>query len=81
MRLIGSEHKVFPLSFWQREGFKRIQRGWKNSERLVIRSVSYEEFLHKQINNKDVHVSYGATEDNLVDACSLRLYGYLAALN
>ena len=58
---------------WSREAF--VQRGWKDSERLVLRVVPDEEFLHKKISNKDVYVDYGSTEDIPEDACSLRLYG------
>ena len=36
----------------------------------VIRAAPNEEFLHKKINNKDVYVDYGATEDIPEDACS-----------
>ena len=39
-----------------------------------------EEFLHMKINNKDVYVYYGATEDIPEDGCSLRQYGSLTAL-
>ena len=53
-----------------REAF--IQRKWKQSESLVLRVVPDEEFLHTEINNKDVYVDYGATEDMPEDACSLR---------
>ena len=47
------------------EGFREafIQRGWKDSERLALRAVSDEEFLHKKINNRDVYVEYGSTGD------------------
>ena len=47
------------------EGFRVafIQRGWKNSERLVLQAVPNEEFPHKKINNRDVYVDYGFTED------------------
>ena len=38
------------------------------------------EFLHKKINNKDLYVDYGATEDIPEDACSLKQYGDLAVL-
>ena len=31
-----------------------------------------EEVLHEKINNKDVYLDYGATEDFVEDACSLR---------
>ena len=44
-----------------REAF--IQRRWNDSERLVLRAVPDEEFLQKNINNKDVYVDYGSTED------------------
>ena len=40
-----------------------MQRTWKQSESLVLRVVPDEEFLHTKINNKDVYVDYGATED------------------
>ena len=53
-----------------REAF--IQRKWKQSESLVLRVVPDEEFLHTEINNKDIYVDYGATEDMPEDACSLR---------
>ena len=63
------------------EGFRDafIQRGWKDSEKLVLRPVHDEEFLHKKINNKDVHVNYGSTGSIPEDA--VRLYGDLTALN
>ena len=65
------------------EGFREafIQRAWKDSERLVLQAVPDEEFLHKKIKNKDSNVDYGATEDILEDACSLRQYEDLTALN
>ena len=50
-----------------------IQRGWNDSERLVLRVVTDEEFLHKNLNNKDVYVDYGSTEDITEDAYSLML--------
>ena len=63
-----------------REAF--IQRPWKQSESLVLRVVLYEEFLHTKINNKDVYVDYGATEDIPDDACnSSSMDGNLTALN
>ena len=40
-----------------------------------------EEFLHKEINNKDVYVDYDTTEDISEDAWSLNQYEDLAALN
>ena len=49
-----------------------IQRKWKQSESLVVRVVPDEEFLQTEINNKDVYVDYGATEDMREYACSLR---------
>ena len=47
------------------EGFSEafIQRGWKDSERFVLRAVPDEEFLHKKISNRDVYVDYGSIED------------------
>ena len=54
-----------------REAF--IRRGWKDSERLVLRAVPDEEFLHKNINNREVYVDYYSTEDIPEDECSLRL--------
>ena len=62
----------------------RIQRGTKDSdsqtERLSFRSnqraLRYEEFLHTKINNKDVYVDYGATEDIPENACSFRRQYY-----
>ena len=45
------------------------------SESLVLRVVPDEDVLHTQINNKDIYVNYGATEDIPEDACSLRQYG------
>ena len=40
-----------------------------------------DEFLHKNINNKDVYVDDGATEDIPEDACNLKQYGDLTVLN
>ena len=69
---IRSQHNVFPREGFRlserNEGFRPfreafIQRTWKQSESLVLRVVLYEEFLHTKINNKDVYVDYGATED------------------
>ena len=48
-----------------------ILRGWKDSERPVLRPVPDEEFLYKTINNRDMYVDYGSTEDIPEDACSL----------
>ena len=44
------------------EGYREafIPRRWNDSERLVPRAVPDEEFLHKNINNRDV---YGSKED------------------
>ena len=53
-----------------REAFIRI--AWKQSESLVLRVVSNEEFMHTKIKNKDVYVDYGATEDIAEDTCSFR---------
>ena len=65
------------------EGFREvfIRREWKDSERLELRKVPNEEFLHEKINNRDVYEDYGSTEDIQEDKCSLKLYGDLAALN
>ena len=41
----------------------------------MLRVVPDEDFLHTKINNKDVYVNYGATEDIPEDAFSLRQYG------
>ena len=51
--------------FRDNEGFREafIQRGWKDSERLVLRAVPDEEFLYKKINNRDGYVDYRSTED------------------
>ena len=41
----------------------------------MLRVVLEEEFLHTKkikINNKEVYVDYGATEDILENACSFR---------
>ena len=38
-------------------------------------------FLPKNINNRNVYVDFGSTKDIPQDACSLRLYGDLTALN
>ena len=48
----------------------------------MLREVPGEEFLHTKLNNKDVYVDYGATEDVPEDACSVRRqYSIVAALN
>ena len=46
----------------------------EQSESLVLRVVPDKAFLHTKINNKDIYVYYGATEDTSEDACSLRQY-------
>lgn len=38
-------------------------------------------FLHKNINNRNVYVDFGSTKYIPQDACSVRLYGDLTALN
>ena len=55
-----------------REAF--FQRRWNDSERLVLGAVPDEEFLYKNINNRDIYVDYGSTEDIPEDAYSLRLW-------
>ena len=40
---------------------------------LVLQVVPEEEFFHTKIDNKDVYVDYGVTEDIPEDACSLRI--------
>ena len=53
----------------------------------MLRVVPDQEFLHtKKINNKDVYVDYGATEDIPENACSFSsrgsiMDGDLTALN
>ena len=63
--------------------FQTIQRAWNQSESLVLRVVPGEEFLHVKLNNKDVYVDYGATEDipEEMYAVSGSIYGDLTALN
>ena len=94
---IRSQHRVFSFSCWPREGFRKerriqtrdalIQRASEQSENFVLQVVPDKEFLHTKINNKDVYVEYGATEDIPEDACSFirRQYsimdGDLTALN
>ena len=51
-----------------------IQRGCKDSERLVLQVFPNEEFLHEKINRKDVYKDYGAIENTSKDVCSLGLY-------
>ena len=60
------------------EGYREafIQRRWNDSEKPVLRAVSDEEFLHKNINNRNVYAGYGSTEDIPEDAYSLRLWRY-----
>ena len=41
----------------------------------MLRVVPDEELLHAKVNNKDVYVDYGATEDIPEDACSSRQHG------
>ena len=53
-----------------------IQRRLNNLEKLVLRAVSDQEFLHKNISNIDVYVDYGSTEDILENAYSLRLWRF-----
>ena len=87
---IRSQHRVFPVSCWPLEGFRTeedlkrlegyrkafIQRRWNDSERLVLRAVPDKEFLHKNINNRDVYVDYGSAEDIPEDAYSLKLWRF-----
>ena len=60
------------------EGFRPVRQ----SERLSFRSNQgdfwLKEFLHTKINNKDVYVDHGATEDIPENACSFRrkYYGW-----
>ena len=47
----------------RKEGFRPVreaftQRAWKQSESLVLRVVPDEEFMHTEINNKDIYVDY-----------------------
>ena len=42
----------------------------------MLRVVRDKELLHAKVNNKDVYVDYGATEDISEDACSLRQHGW-----
>ena len=49
--------------------------------RKIQRGLYYEQFLHKKVNNKDVYVDYGATEDIEEDARSLRQDGDVTVFN
>ena len=74
--------KVFPFlvghgkDLERNEGFRPvreafIQRAWKQLKSLVLQAVPDEDFLHtKKINNKDVYVDCGATDDIPENACS-----------
>ena len=42
----------------------------------MLRVVPDEEFLHTKINNIDVYVDYGATEDIPEDACIATQFGW-----
>ena len=59
-----------------------IQRSFHSENIKAVRALYYEQlvpdgdFLHTKINNKDVYVVYGATEDIPEYACSLRQYQY-----
>ena len=82
--------REIPFSCWPREGFRTekdlqwmegyrqafIQRRWNDSDRPVLRAVPHEEFLHKNINNRDAYLDYGSTEDIPEDACSLRWWWF-----
>ena len=60
------------------EGYREafIQRGWNDSERHVLRAVPDAEFLHKNINNSDVYMDYGSTEDIPENAYSLKFWRF-----
>ena len=45
------------------EGFRPVRQSERLSFRSNQRDLCYEEFLHTKINNKDVYVDHGATED------------------
>ena len=45
----------------------------------MLRVVRDKELLHAKVNNKDVYVDYGATEDISEDACILRQHGWRIA--
>ena len=48
-----------------------IQIAWKQLDSLVLRVIPNEELQHtKKINNKDINVDYGATEDIPENTCS-----------
>ena len=42
----------------------------------MLRVVCDKELLDAKVNNKDVYVDYGATEDISEDACNLRQHGW-----
>ena len=85
-----TQHRVYLFCCWPREGFRTekvlqrieeyrevfIQRRLNNLKRLVLRAVSDEEFLHKNISKIDVYVDYGSTEDILENAYSLRMWRF-----
>ena len=85
-----TQNWVYLFCCWSREGFRTekvlqrieeyrevlIQRRLNNLKRLVLRAVSDEEFLHKNISKIDVYVDYGSTEDILGNAYSLRLWRF-----
>ena len=86
MRLcIRSQHRVFLVSCCPMV----LGYTWKDSERFVPRGLlllernlekgdfTIDEFLHKEINNKDLYVADGATGDISGDTCILRQYGDL----
>ena len=83
-----SQHRLFPFSCWPRERFRKEQRIHTSqviqSEKLSFRSnkraLCYEEFLNTKINNKNVYLDHGATEDIPENACSFRrqYYGWTA---
>ena len=50
-------------------------------ENLEKVNFTDEKFPHKKIDNKDIYVDCGATEDIAEDACGLRQYGDLRSLN
>ena len=60
------------------EGYREvfIQRRSNGPGRFVLRAVPNKEFLHKYINNRNVYVDYGSTEDIQEDTYSLRLWRF-----
>ena len=60
------------------EGYREVftQRRSNGPERFVLRAVPNEEFLHKYVNNRNVYVDYGSTEDIQEDAYSLKLWRF-----